>query len=202
MDAVAPAGRIADTSIDALFREARTHIAWTDQPVAPALLRELYDIARMAPTSGNCNPMRVVFVMSPDGKERLRPALRPGNLDKTMAAPVTAIVGTDMMFHEHLPRLAPHAADMLKRYQEEPELAARAAFRNASLQGAYLILAARALGLDCGPMSGFDHGTVDRAFFGGTNVKSNFLINLGYGDRTRLRQRAERFSFDEACGIV
>ena len=170
--------------------------------MSESLLRKIYELARMGPTSGNCNPMRVIFVTTPEGKERLRLGLKPGNVDKTMAAPATAIVGTDMEFYRHIPRLAPHNADRVKVYEEDPDLTYRAAFRNSTLQGAYMILTARALGLDCGPMSGFLHDVVDQEFFAGTAVKSNFRINIGYGDRGRLRPRADRFGFDEVCQIV
>jgi 3-hydroxypropanoate dehydrogenase len=192
---------VGEAALDQMFRHARTHYAWLDRPVPEALLRDVYDLARLGPTSGNCNPMRIVFVTSRDGKERLRPGLKPGNVDKTMAAPATAIIGTDTAFYWHLPRLAPHNADRVKTYEQDPDLASRAAFRNATLQGAYLIMAARALGLDCGPMSGFLHDVVDEVFFAGTPVKSNFLINIGYGDRETLRPRADRFAFDEVCRI-
>ena len=188
--------------LDTIFREARTHYTWTGRPVSESLLRQIYELARMGPTSGNCNPMRVVFVTTPEGKERLRPGLKPGNVDKTMAAPATAIIGTDMEFYRHIPRLAPHNADRVKVYEEDPDLTYRAAFRNSTLQGAYLIMAARALGLDCGPMSGFLHDVVDEEFFAGTAVKSNFLINIGYGDREKLRPRGDRFAFDEVCRFV
>ncbi len=202
MDMLLERSGLEGAALDAIFRQARTHYAWLDRPVPEGLLRQVYDLARMGPTSGNCNPMRVVFVTTPEGKERLRPGLKPGNVDKTMAAPATAIVGTDMAFYRHIPRLAPHNADRVKVYEEDPDLTYRAAFRNATLQGAYLIVAARALGLDCGPMSGFLHDVVDREFFAGTAVRSNFLINIGYGDPKGLRPRADRFAFDEVCRIV
>ncbi len=155
----------------------------------------------MAPTSANCSPARIVFVRSPEGKERLRPALAPGNVDKTMSSPVTAIIAHDMAFYDKLPQLFPHA-DARSWFVGKPELSATAAFRNGSLQGAYLMLAARALGLDCGPMSGFDNAKVDAEFFAGTPVRSNFLCNLGYGDASKLFPRSLRLSFDEACRIV
>ena len=188
--------------LDVVFRQARTHYAWQGTPVPESMLRRIFDLARMGPTSGNCNPMRVIFVATPEGKEKLRPGLKPGNVDKTMAAPATAIVGTDMEFYRHITRLAPHNAERVKAYEDDPDLTYRAAFRNATLQGAYMIIAARALGLDCGPMSGFLHDVVDETFFAGTAVKSNFLINIGYGDREKLRPRGERFAFDEICRIV
>lgn len=202
MDLVFESLGLTEAGLDTILREARTHYAWQDKPVPETLLRTLYELARMGPTSGNCNPMRVVFVTTPEGKERLRPGLKPGNVDKTMAAPATAIIGTDLEFYRHIPRLAPHNADRVKVYEEDPDLTYRAAFRNATLQGAYMIMAARAIGLDCGPMSGFLHDVVDQEFFAGTAVKSNFLINIGYGDRAQLRPRGERFGFDEVCRIV
>ncbi len=189
-------------ALDLLFREARTVSTWLDKPVPDDLLRAVYDLASLGPTSNNSNPMRVVFVTSREGKERLRPALRPSNVAKTMAAPVTAIVGSDLCFFEHLPRLFPRDPNRAAPYAADPELASRTAFRNASLQGAYLMIAARALGLDCGPMSGFDHRLVDEAFLSDGTVTSNFLINLGYGDRAALPPRLPRLSFEEACTIV
>jgi 3-hydroxypropanoate dehydrogenase len=202
MDEVLDTVGLDEAGLDLTFRQARTHYAWQDRPVPESLLRQIYDLARMGPTSGNCNPMRVIFVTTREGKEMLRPGLKPGNVDKTMAAPATAIVGTDMEFYRHIPRLAPHNVDRVKVYEEDPDLTYRAAFRNSTLQGAYMIMAARALGLDCGPMSGFLHDVVDETFFAGTAVKSNFLINIGYGDREKLRPRGARFAFDEVCRTV
>jgi 3-hydroxypropanoate dehydrogenase len=189
-----------DKALDALFRTARTHNGWQDRKVSDDLLRQVWDLARWAPTSANCMPARIVFVRSAAAKEKLKPALSPGNLDKTMAAPATAIIGYDTEFFELLPRLYPQA-DMKKNFVSNPAAAETAAFRNGSLQGAYFILAARALGLDCGPMSGFDNAKVDAAFFPGGKIKSNFLCNLGYGDPSKLRPRNPRLSFDEACRI-
>ncbi len=190
-------------ALDTLFLEARTHNGWIDRPVDDALLQKIYALARMAPTSANCSPMRVVFVKGREAKLRLAPLLMPGNRDKTMAAPVTAIVGYDSRFYEHLPRLFP-AADARAWFDGpgKERLAATTAFRNGTLQGAYLILAARSLGLDCGPMSGFDNDAVDREFFPGGRVKSNFLCNLGYGDASKLYPRGPRFGFDEVCTIL
>lgn len=190
-------------ALDTLFLEARTHNGWIARPVEDALLRRVYELARMAPTSANCSPMRVAFVKSRAAKERLLPHLMEGNREKTLAAPATAIVGMDTRFYEHLPRLFP-AADARAWFDGpgKEELAATTAFRNSSLQGAYLMLAARALGLDCGPMSGFDNEGVDREFFPGGRVRSNFLCNLGYGDPSKLYPRAPRFEFDEACAIL
>jgi 3-hydroxypropanoate dehydrogenase len=189
-------------SLDLVFREARTHSAWLDKPVDDALLRQVYDLAKMGPTSANMCPMRVTFVKSKEAKEKLKPALDAGNVDKTMAAPATAIVAMDIRFYEELPKLFPFA-DAKAWFKDLPEnVLEYMALRNSSLQGAYLILAARSLGLDCGPMSGFNNAKVDAAFFAGTSVKSNFLCNLGYGDKTKLHPRAPRLSFDEACKIA
>ncbi len=202
MDMVLESQALDQAGLNKILQEARTHYAWQDKPVPESLLRQIYEVARMGPTSGNSNPMRVVFVTTPEGKKRLLPGLKPGNVDKTMAAPATAIIGTDMEFYKHIPRLAPHNADRVKAYQDDLDLTYRAAFRNATLQGAYIIIAARALGLDCGPMSGFLHDVVDQEFFAGTAVKSNFLINIGYGDRSKLRPRGDRFAFSEVCQIA
>ncbi len=193
--------RIDETSLDVLFRNARTHNGWRDEAVGDDLLRDVWNLARMGPTSANCSPARIVFVTSRDGKEKLRPALMDGNVEKTMAAPATAIFGHDMEFHERLPELFPHA-DARSWFVGNDPLIQTTAFRNGTLQAAYFMLAARALGLDCGPMSGFDNAMVDRAFFAGTSVKSNFLCNLGYGDPEKLYPRARRLDFDEACSVV
>jgi 3-hydroxypropanoate dehydrogenase len=190
-----------DDALDLLFRSARSHKAWLDRPVSGDLLRRVYDLARLGPTSANCSPMRVLFLTSRAAKERLRPALSPNNVDKTMQAPVTAIVAHDLEFHEQLPRLFP-AADMRANFVGKPELIAVTAFRNGTLQGAYLMLAARALGLDCGGMSGFDNAKVDAEFFPDGRVKSNFLCNLGYGDPGKLGPRGPRLPFDEVCRII
>jgi len=190
-----------ERSLDLLFRAARTHAKWTNRPVDPALLRQAWDLARMGPTSTNCQPARIVFVASPAAKERLKPALAPGNVDKTMAAPVTAIIAEDREFYERLPVLFPHA-DARSWFVGNEALITATAFRNASLQGGYFILACRALGLDCGPMSGFDQAKVDAEFFAGTKVRSNFLINIGYGDPAGLHPRGPRLAFDEACTIL
>jgi 3-hydroxypropanoate dehydrogenase len=189
-------------SLDLIFREARTHSAWLDKPVDDALLTQAYELAKMGPTSANMCPMRVVFVKSKDAKEKLKPALDAGNVDKTMKAPATAIVGMDIRFYENLPKLFPHV-DAKAWFKDLPEnVLEYIALRNGSLQGAYLMLAARSLGLDCGPMSGFNNSLVDSAFFAGTTVKSNFLCNLGYGDKSKLYPRNPRLSFEEACRIV
>jgi 3-hydroxypropanoate dehydrogenase len=191
-----------DESLDLIFREARTHSAWLDKPVDDALLRQVYDLAKLGPTSANMCPMRVVFVRSKEAKERLKPALDAGNVDKTMVAPVTAIIGMDIHFYEMLPKLFPHA-DARAWFKDLPDnVLEYIALRNSSLQGAYFMLAARALGLDCGPMSGFNNAKVDAAFFAGTTVKSNFLCNLGHGDKAKLYPRNPRLSFEEACRVA
>lgn len=184
-----------------LFTEARTHNGWADKAVPDALLRKAYDLAKWGPTSANCSPLRVVFIRSKDAKARLAPALIAGNLEKTLAAPATAIVAYDLDFHDHLPRLYP-ATDARSWFAGNDPLIAETAFRNGTLQAAYLLIALRAVGLDCGPMSGFDKALVDAEFFTGTNVKSNFLINIGYGDPSKLYPRGPRFAFDEIAKIV
>src|SRR5437773_3471305 len=192
----------SNEDLDLVFRKARTHIAWLDKPVEDALLRRVYDLAKMGPTSANMCPLRIVFVKSREAKERLKPALDAGNVDKTMKAPVTAIIGMDVHFYEKLPKLFPHA-DAKAWFKDLPEpVLEYIALRNSSLQGAYFMLAARALGLDCGPMSGFDNAKVDTTFFARTAVKSNFLCNLGYGDPSKLYPRSPRLGFDEACQLV
>jgi 3-hydroxypropanoate dehydrogenase len=184
-----------------LFTEARTHNGWTDKPVSDETLKALYDLTKMGPTSANCSPGRFVFVRSPEAKEKLRPALSSGNLEKTMAAPVTVIAAIDSEFYEKLPELFPHA-DARAWFTSSPAVAEETAFRNGTLQAGYLILAARALGLDTGAMSGFDKGKVDAAFFAGTTWKSNFLINLGYGDPSKLFGRLPRLAFEDACVLA
>ncbi|MDQ3289068.1 MAG: malonic semialdehyde reductase [Pseudomonadota bacterium] len=194
------AAQDADT-LDQLFRTARTHNELGGE-VSDDTLRELYDLMKWGPTSANISPSRLVFVRSDEAKARLAPALDQGNLAKTLAAPVTAIIGYDMAFYEKLPYLFPHTdAKAWFDTKADAELLP-VALRNSSLQGAYLILAARALGLDCGPMSGFDHDKVDEAFFAGTRVRSNFLVNLGHGDTSKLFARSPRLSFDEAARIL
>lgn len=194
-------GRIADAALAQLFLEARTFNRFRDEPVPDDLLRAAFDLARMAPTSANSSPGRVLFVKSPAAKRRLEPALSEGNRAKTMKAPVTAIVAYDMEFYEHLPRLFPHE-DARSWFAGKPTAIETTAFRNGTLFGAYFILAARAVGLDCGPMSGFDNAKVDAEFFSGTSWRSNFLINLGFGDGSDLRPRHPRFEFDEVCRIL
>ena len=188
-------------ALDQLFRSARTHNAWQPKDVPDALLHALYDLLKWGPTSANSSPARFVFVKSPDAKAKLKTALSPGNYDKTMSAPVTVIVAQDMAFYDKLPQLFPHA-DARSWFAGNDALIASTAFRNATLQGAYLIMAARALGLDTGAMSGFDNAKLDDAFFAGTTVKSNFLVNLGYGDPAGLFPRSPRLSFDEAARIA
>ena len=192
---------LSDDALDQLFREARTHNAWLPKPVDDALLRQVFALAVMGPTSANSSPGRFVFVKTADAKAKLKPALAPGNVDKTMAAPVTVIVGMDLAFYDQLPTLFPQA-DARSWFAGNDEAIRSTAQRNSSLQGAYLIMAARALGLDAGPMSGFDSAKVDEAFFAGTTIKSNFLINLGYGDRSKLHARNPRLSFEEAARIA
>ena len=192
---------VNDEALDTIFRSARSQNKWLDKPVSPALLMAVYDLMRFGPTSANCSPARIVFVVSPEAKARLKPLLAPTNIEKTMTAPAVAIVGYDLDFPEHLPRLFPHNPGA-KDWFNDPAHRQTTAFRNGSLQGGYLIVAARALGLDCGPMSGFSNEGVDREFFAGTNVKSNFICALGYGDPSGLFERNPRLSFDEACKIL
>ena len=191
---------LSDRALDELFRHARTHSAWQPKPVDDAVLEQLVELTLLGPTSANSSPGRFVFVKTAAAKERLRPALSAGNVDKTMAAPVTVIVAMDMAFYEYLPKLFPHA-DARSWFAGNDKAIADTAFRNSTLQGGYLILAARALGLDAGPMSGFDADKVDQAFFAGTTIRSNFLVNLGYGDASKLHSRSPRLSFDEAARI-
>jgi 3-hydroxypropanoate dehydrogenase len=193
---------LSDDSLDLIFGKARTHSAWLDKPVDDNLLRQIYDLAKLGPTSANMCPMRVVFVKSREAKERLKPALDAGNVDKTMKAPVTAIIAMDVHFYEQLPKLFPHT-DAKAWFKDLPDnVLEYIALRNSSLQGAYFMLAARSLGLDCGPMSGFNNAKVDAEFFAGTMVKSNFLCNLGHGDPSKLHPRSPRLTFDEACRIA
>jgi 3-hydroxypropanoate dehydrogenase len=190
--------RLGDTVLKQLFLDARTHRAWLPREVPDGLLRELVDLTKMGPTSYNCLPTRIIFVKSKAAKERLKPHLSPANVDKTMAAPATAIIGYDLKFYAHPPK----GQDPLKVFEGKPEMALTAALRNGSLQGGYLILAARALGLDVGGMSGFDNAGVDKEFFAGTEVKSNFLCNVGYGDPAQLRPRGPRGAFEEMAQII
>ncbi len=200
---------------DLLFRKARTHAAWRDELVSDETLRRLYELLKWGPTSANSCPARILFLRSRAAKERLRPALSSGNVDKTMAAPVTAILAYDERFYEHLAWLFPHNPKIAQVFEGSPSLAETTSFRNGTLQGGYFILAARALGLDCGPMSGFDNEKVDREFFSAQapegpeipsdrsgHVRSNFLVNLGYGDPAKLWPRGPRFGFDDVCEIL
>lgn len=190
-----------DAALKQLFSEARTHNGWLDKPVSDEQLRQLYELTVSGPTSANSQPARLVFVKSAEAKERLRPLLAPGNVDKTMSAPVTAIIGSDQQFYEQLPVFFPHV-DAKAWFVGNDTLIHTTAFRNSSLQGAYLILAARALGLDTGAMSGFDNAGVDREFFAGTAVKSNFLVNIGYGDASKLFPRSPRPGFADFAKII
>ena len=192
---------VSPESLDQIFREARTYSAWLPEPVPLELLREAYNLARLGPTSANSVPARFVFVVSPEAKARLLPTLSSGNVEKTRAAPVTAIMAWDTEFYESLPRLFPHK-DMRTTFLDKPELIQETAFRNSTLEAAYFIIAARALGLDCGPMSGFDAAKVNAGFFPDGKWRANFLCNLGYGDRSRLHPRNPRLDFDEACVVL
>jgi len=207
---------VDDSAMDILFREARTHSKWQSRPVTDEMLGELYELVKWAPTSANASPARFAFLRSEAAKERLRPALAPLNVEKTMTAPVTVIVAYDLKFYERLPKLFPHNRGMANLFERNPEMVETTAKRNSTLQGAYLILAARSLGLDCGPMSGFDHAKVDEEFFAAGkpcfgcdqefftegHVKTNFLCNLGYGDPTGLHPRLPRLTFGEACSLL
>jgi 3-hydroxypropanoate dehydrogenase len=193
---------LSAAALNQLFLEARTHNAWQAKPVADELLQRLYELFRMGPTSANSCPARVVFVKSAEAKERLLPTLMEGNRAKTMAAPVTAIIGYDLHFYDKLGKLFPNAPDAASWFNKDELTAYTNAFRNGSLQGGYFIIAARALGLDCGPMSGFDNAAVDKLFFAGTSVKSNFICSLGYGAPKGVYPRNPRLSFEEACRIA
>ena len=196
-----PQTALSKECLDTIFHNARTHVSWLDQPVSDHVLRQIYDLMKWGPTSGNCSPARILFLRTKEAKERLKPALMPGNVDKTMSAPVTAVIGHDLDFYEHLPRLFPNNPGFRDLFANSPELAQITAFRNGTLQGGYFILAARSLGLDCGPMSGFDNAKVDAEFFP-PKVKSNFLCNLGYGDESKLFPRNPRHTFDEVCKLL
>jgi 3-hydroxypropanoate dehydrogenase len=190
--------KLDSQSLDQLFLKARTHKAWTDRPVSDQQLRELYDLLKMGPTSANTCPARFVWVKSPEGKARLAACAMPGNQTAILAAPVTVIVGYDLDFAGKLPELFPARGEALKAMFIEEHVAYASAFRNSSLQGAYLILAARALGLDCGPMSGFDHDAVDMEFFAGTRIESNFICSIGYAPGEALLPRLPRLAFEAA----
>jgi len=198
-----PDHAISDAALDTIFRDARTLRQWQNKPVSPALLMAIYDLMRWGPTETNITPARFYFVVSKPAKARLEPLLDEGNRVQTMAAPATAIIGYDLDFARTLHKVAPRAAKSLsENLADDPERARFMAMRSAGLQGGYFIVAARALGLDCGPMSGFDRDGVDKEFFAGTPIKSYFLCNLGYGDHGSVRPRAARLSFDEACKIL
>ena len=205
-----------DIGLDTVFRQARTYSKWLPRPVPDEVIRDLYDVLKWGPTSANASPARFAFLRSKEAKERLRPALAPLNVAKTLAAPITVIVAYDLRFYEHLPKLFPQNPGMATLFAQNPEMVEVTAKRNSSLQGAYLMIAARALGLDCGPMSGFDNARVDEEFFAAGkpcfgcdqeffpegHVKSNFICNLGYGDPASLHPRLPRLPFPEACSIM
>ncbi|HEV2209451.1 MAG TPA: malonic semialdehyde reductase [Verrucomicrobiae bacterium] len=212
-----PDGRptLTDEALDTIFRKARTHAAWADRPVTEDTLRQVYDLMKWGPTSANSSPARFFFIRSKEAKQRLKPVLSAGNVDKTMAAPVTVIVAYDLKFYQHLPKLFPHNPGMKQLFEQNPQLVESTAQRNSSLQGAYFMVAARSVGLDCGPMSGFDNAALDEEFFGAGQskgseqeffsqgqVKSNFLCNLGYGDPSKLYPRSPRLTFAEACRVL
>jgi len=192
---------INDEALDIIFRAARTRNGWEDRPVSETLMQAVYDLMKWGPTSANCSPARFVFVASRAAKERLKPHLLGSNADKTMAAPACVIIGHDMEFYERLPELFPHT-DAKSWFVGNDDLIRETAFRNGSLQGAYFMIAARAIGLDCGPMSGFDQDGVNKEFFAGTTCKANFLCNIGYGTDENLFERSPRLPFDEACRII
>ena len=191
-----------ETALKTLFLEARTQNGWRDRPVTDEQLRQIYDLMKWGPTSANCTPARIVFVKSPQAKEKLLACMNPGNIEKTKAAPVTAIIGMDMEFYEKLPRLFPHNPDARSWFAGNQQAIETTAMRNSSLQGGYFIMAARAVGPDCAPMSGFNAEKINEAFFAGTPVRVNFVCSLGYGDTSKLHPRGPRLDFDEACSIV
>lgn len=190
-----------DTALDTLFRAARTHNGWSDTPVADETLKQIYELMKWGPTSANCSPARIVFVKTPEQKEKLLACMNPGNHEKTRGAPVTAVIGMDLEFYEKLDRLFPHT-DARSWFAGDPANIETTAFRNSSLQGGYFIMAARALGLDCAPMSGFNADKMNDTFFAGTPVRANFVCSLGYGNPAALHARGPRLDFDEACRIV
>jgi len=192
---------VSDDALDTLFRQARTHNGWEDRALSSAQIQAIYELLKYAPTSANCSPARFVFVTSAEGKEKLKPCLADGNVEKTMAAPCTVVIGNDHEFYERLPDLFPHT-DAKSWFVGNQALIDETAMRNGTLQGAYLIMAARSLGFDCGPMSGFDKDKCDEAFFAGTSVKSNFLCNIGFGTDENLFPRSPRLDFETACSIV
>ena len=193
---------LSDEGLDLIFRDARTQNAWRAGEVSDVTLAALYDLMRWGPTSANCSPARILFLRSAEAKERLKPFLLPGNVEKTMQAPVCAIIGYDTRFYDLLPKLFPHSPDAKSWFDSDEQVAETTAFRNGTLQGAYFMIAARSLGLDCGPMSGFDNAKVDAEFFPGGRVKSNFLCNIGHGEPAGLFPRSPRLEFDEVCEIL
>ncbi|MES2104584.1 MAG: malonic semialdehyde reductase [Pseudomonadota bacterium] len=193
---------LTEDSLDLLFRRARSHNGWLDRPVDDDLLMQVYDLMKMGPTSVNSSPVRLLFLRSDEAKQRLRPALSAGNIDKVMTAPVVAIIAHDLAFHEKLPQLFPHNPGVASLFAANADLAEVTAFRNGSLQGAYFMLAARALGLDCGPVSGFDAVAVNREFFAGGKLKVNFLCNVGFGDYSKIFPRSPRLDFAQACSLL
>lgn len=195
---------ISDEALNVLFRDARTHNGWTERPVSDEQLHRLYELMKWGPTSMNCSPVRIIFLRSEAARLRIEPHLSPGNVEKTMSAPIIAIIGTDNKFYEYLPRLFPHSP-ALKNFFSKASNSSHAeltAFRNCTLQGGYFLMAARAIGLDCGPMSGFDAQALDREFWAGSNIHTNFICNLGYGDRSKLFPRLPRLEFDEVCSVL
>jgi 3-hydroxypropanoate dehydrogenase len=192
---------IDQASLDTLFLNARTHNGWQDKAVSDAQLHQIFDLMKMAPTSANCSPARFVFVKTDDAKTKLLGCVDAGNTTKVRTAPVTAIIGMDIAFYDKLPQLFPHT-DARAWFVGDTQKIADTAFRNSSLQGAYFMLAARALGLDCSPMSGFNHDKIDATFWGGTDIKTNFICAIGYGDASKLFPRSPRFAFSEACSVV
>ena len=192
---------IDNAALDTLFREARTYNSWQGKPVSDGQIKQIFELLKMAPTSANCSPARFTFLTTPEAKERLKPHLDAGNVNKTMAAPVTVIISYDLDFYEQMPKLFPHT-DAKSWFVGKPDFIKTTAYRNGALQAAYLFMAARAVGLDCGPMTGFNPDGVDKAFFAGTNRKSDILCNIGYGGEEGLFPRSPRFDFDEACEIL
>jgi 3-hydroxypropanoate dehydrogenase len=193
---------LSDKDLDTILRQARTHNGFQAKPVTDVQLQAIYDLMRAGPTSANCSPARILFLRSKEAKQRLAPALSAGNLQKTMEAPVTAVLGYDLKFYDLLPRIFPHNQEARSWFAGKPEVIQTTAFRNASLQGAYFMIAARAIGLDVGAMSGFDNAKVDAEFWPDGTVKSNFLCNLGYGDPSKLFPRSPRLNFDEVCKVL
>ena len=190
-------------SLDLLFREARSHNGWQDRSVSDDQLRQIFDLMKMGPTSSNCCPARIRFLRSEAEKERLEPAIVPSNKEKTNTAPIVAIIGHDLHYWKHFERMFPQLPPPVrKRHEENTAFAEETAFRNGSLQGAYFIIAARAIGLDCGAISGFDNAMVDELFFGGTRIKSNFICNIGYADISKMYRKFDRFHFDEVCEVL